>query len=538
LLVAYGRGYSCFDPARSSRTSVLSVIRRVAVLLLCLFVLPLEACGSAQNQREAIGAATPAPRTRNPTLTPRDCGVDGLAVPVDCSWLTVPMNRRDHDGEKVRLAVAVIRSLEPKPASDPIVFLEGGPGADNIAANLAKLAQPRDLFLQSRDVVVFDQRGTGMSEPRLDCQEIKQARVQALAQARPYATQLEDRQRAARQCRERLQREGVDLNHFDTENSAADLADLRIALGVRSWNLFARSYGTRLALTAMRSHPEGIRSAVLDSVYPPTTGRLDRLSVSVRSALATLSKACKADPWCRSQVPDLGPAVQSVVDQYDRVPFQGVADVGPPFGTVPAVVTGAGAFADLVNALANTGAIPTLPATVRALANGDPAALQQGVSAVTFLNNTAEGAFLSIECADSAQRKLTNRAKRLLASPGELGELVLELAEPYCPSWGVESLPSSFNRTVESDVPTLVLAGAFDPLTPVSFGKEVAKRLANATFVEFRASAHGVVNLTGTTRPSDSCVVTIVVRFVADPSGAVDTACAESVRVRFAHGAG
>jgi pimeloyl-ACP methyl ester carboxylesterase len=514
------------------------VIRRVAVLLLCLFVLALEACGSAQSHRDAIGGATRAPRTRNAKLTPRECGVHGLAVPVDCSWLTVPMDRHDRRGKRVRLAVAVIRSSAPKPASDPIVFLEGGPGVDNLAENLVKLAQPGDLFLQSRDVVLFDQRGTGMSEPRLDCHEINEARVRALAQVPPYATQLEDRRRAARQCRKRLQREGVDLNQFDTQNSAADLADLRIALGVRSWNLLARSYGTRLALTAMRSHPEGIRSAVLDSVYPPTTGRLDRLSASVRSAWATLSKACNSDPGCRSQVPDLRSTVQSIVDKYDRAPFHSVADVGPPFGSVPAVVTGAGAFADLVNALANTGAVPTLPATVRALANGDPAALQRGVSAVAFFNSTAEGAFLSIECADSAQRKLTSRAERLLASPGELREIVLELAEPYCPAWGVESLPSSFNRAVESDVPTLVLAGAFDPLTPVSFSKEVARRLANATFVEFPASAHGVVNLTGTTLMSDACVVTIVVRFVADPSGAVDAACTESLRVRFVPGAG
>ena len=512
------------------------VIRRAVALLICVPLLALEACASARSPGGERAEPIATRRTTEPTLVPRDCGVGDLPVQVDCSWLTVPVNRHARHGSTLRLAVAVVRSPVPNHAPDPVVFVEGGPGFDNLSVNLPRFALPGDVFLQSRDVVLFDQRGTGMSEPRLDCPEVDQARVRELGEAQPFAAKLDARRQAVRQCRRRLEAQGVDLNRFNSEASAADLADLRVALGVRSWNLLARSYGSRLALATMRAHPQGIRSVVLDSAYPPTLGRLDRLPEAVRSAFATLSKACTEEGACRAGAPDLRATVQSIVHRLDAAPFEGTADLGPAVGTVPLVVTGAGAYADLVAALANTGAIPALPSTITALANGDTTALKQGANAVSLANGTADGAFLSIECADSAQRELTQRAKRLLAAPGQLGDLVLVLAEPYCHDWRVAPLPASFNDAVKSDIPTLVLAGAFDPLTPPGYGRAVANTLTNATFVDFPASSHGVLNLTGTAQPSDACVVAIVARFVVDPNGAVDTQCAKSATPRFAAG--
>src|SRR5690606_30365469 len=73
---------------------------------------------------------------------------------------------------------------------------------------------------------------------------------------------------AIEHCRERLVDEGIDFSNFDSEASAADLRDLRQALGYPQWNLYGLSYGSRLALTAMRADPQGIRSVVLDAAYP------------------------------------------------------------------------------------------------------------------------------------------------------------------------------------------------------------------------------------------------------------------------------
>ena len=52
---------------------------------------------------------------------------------------------------------------------------------------------------------------------------------------------------------------------------ATDLDAIRGALQVDRWNLMAVSYGTLVALEAMRRYPDGIRAALLDSPYPPNS---------------------------------------------------------------------------------------------------------------------------------------------------------------------------------------------------------------------------------------------------------------------------
>jgi pimeloyl-ACP methyl ester carboxylesterase len=111
-----------------------------------------------------------------------------------------------------------------------------------------RVVQP---FIAKRDFIVVDLRGSGYSQPALDCPD----------RSGPAAQWM-------RTCRERLS-SIADLDCYNSAAVAADLADLRRALGIREWNLLGESYGTRYALTAMRDQPEGIRSVILDSVVPP-----------------------------------------------------------------------------------------------------------------------------------------------------------------------------------------------------------------------------------------------------------------------------
>src|SRR5690606_39073830 len=97
-------------------------------------------------------------------------------------------------------------------------------------------------------------RGTGYSQPFLGCYGDEEA---------------EDNLAYARLCHADLTAQGIRLNAYTSAENAADIADLRVALGYEQVNLYGISYGTRLALTIMRDHPQGIRSVVLDSVYPP-----------------------------------------------------------------------------------------------------------------------------------------------------------------------------------------------------------------------------------------------------------------------------
>ena len=115
-------------------------------------------------------------------------------------------------------------------------------------------------------------RGSGLSEPSLNCPEVDKAILARFTKLGSYEEEAAERRAAVKTCRDRLVAEGIDLNQYDSEASATDLDDLRKAMNVDTWNLLGVSYGTRLALATMRSHPQGIRSVLLDSVYPTTVG--------------------------------------------------------------------------------------------------------------------------------------------------------------------------------------------------------------------------------------------------------------------------
>src|SRR5690554_4061770 len=121
----------------------------------------------------AAAQPTPAPRaTAEPTapaVAPAyeraDCRFE---VPpganVECGFLTVPERRDRPNGRSIRLHVAIYRSHAATPAPDPVVYLEGGPGGDALKSVSLGFARRIFPFLQERDFIVFDQRGTGFSE--------------------------------------------------------------------------------------------------------------------------------------------------------------------------------------------------------------------------------------------------------------------------------------------------------------------------------------------------------------------------------------
>ncbi|MBO9322039.1 MAG: alpha/beta fold hydrolase, partial [Roseiflexus sp.] len=226
-------------------------------------------------------------------------------VSVECGWLTVPENRAKPDnGREVRLHVAIFRSTRPNPPPDPIVYLEGGPGVDA----LERLPLVFDIwfrpFLANRDFILYDQRGTGYSTPSLACPELTKLSFDMLPMDIRAGESSRLWKEAALKCHARLVAEGIDLKQYNTLTNAADLEDLRLALGYEQWNLLGSSYGTRLALTAMREYPQGIRSVVLDSTRPLQINE-SQTPADAERAFQTLFRGCAADPTCNAAYPDL-----------------------------------------------------------------------------------------------------------------------------------------------------------------------------------------------------------------------------------------
>jgi len=110
---------------------------------------------------------------------------------------------------------------------------------------------------------------------------------------------------ARQACYDRLTDDGINLSMYNSAQNAADVAALRTALDYEEVNLFGISYGTRLGLTIMRDHPEGIRSVILDSVYPPQVNGYEQGAYVFYRALRRVFNDCATDAACDAAYPDL-----------------------------------------------------------------------------------------------------------------------------------------------------------------------------------------------------------------------------------------
>jgi len=490
-------------------------VRRPLVAVLAVGL--VASCSSGGDDDDRTPPAPP-PAAAPGAIEERECpDADQLPDTAVCSWVVVPENRDEPDGAEVRLAVVELYSTAPEPPNDVVVYLHGGPGGDATGSTSNWADDP---ILETRNVVLFDQRGSGLSEPALDCPEVDADILARFTAAGSYDDERASRADAWAACRERLVADGIDLDAYDSEAIADDLESLRLILGVEQWNLFGVSYGTRIALTYMREYPEHVRTALLDSVVAPAVGGVSYFVENGNSGIEQLVEGCLADTACAAAYPDFATAVDRAYEQLNAEPFTGEVDLGGEAGVVTVVVDGSDALAGLFAALYDYELIPLLPTVVEAIAAGDysalPAIAQEGIAEATGFS---DGATISVLCADSMPT-FAEEDDAIIGAPGRNASLVIEVFDAYCDLWDVEPVGDGFHDPVTVDVPTMVVAGRYDPITPPAGGEAVAAALPNAGYAEWDGMSHGVLF-------SDApCSEQQWLTWLADPTVPPDLACA------------
>lgn len=422
-------------------------------------------------------------------------------VEVTCGTVAVPERRTQAaagDDDVVTLAVAIVHSRAATPVPDPVVFLAGGPGSPAIRSAFAMLPA-FEPFLAERDLVVIDQRGAGDSTPSLAC----------LPAEDPTA------------CRDRLLADGVDLAGYTTRENAADVADVVRALDLDEVNLLGGSYGTRLGLAVLRDHPEVVRAAVLDSVAPVQVATGPGVARSTASGLHVLAEGCRADATCREEHGDVEAALAEAVRELDASPAS--LDVG---GSAVRV-DGAMLLALLVSAQYYTEAIPELPAVIDAAADGDLGPYARLAGAIAEETGDLDGALStgmmwSVECAENVPFETPADFAAAVADldPAVGGHVVGSslFATGICDVWDVPAVDAVDRAPVHADVPTLLLAGEYDPVTPPAWAELAAETLTAAQVQAFPGAGHGVFR-------TSPCARSMIAAFLADPTATVDDGC-------------
>ena len=442
---------------------------------------------------------------------------------VECGFVVVP---EDHDhpaGPKIRLAVAVLRDQSEQHQPDAVILLAGGPGEKAVesAPSLAPVLAP---LHPNRDLIVFDQRGVGLSEPALECPEFLEAQFDLLDEPDPDAAARAVFD-ALMACRDRLVTEGYNLSAYNTVQNAADVNAIRIALGYDQVNLVGGSYGSLLAQAAMRDHPEGIRSVVMNSVLPLEKSFSVEGSATTANAVLRLLDACAADKACSSAYPDLQDVLFGIIERLNAAPIP-ITVTNPLDGqSYDALLSGDAVLGNLVTFLYLTQITPVLPQAIYNVHNEDYVLMTQLSSArLALLDLSSRGMMLSVLCTDdligrTADDLLNVRAalpRQLVSSAAP--EVIVEYGMfGMCENWPVVVAPSSVKEPLVSDIPTVVLEGEFDPVTPPEYGQLVASHLVNSYFFEFPGVGHDVLSI--------ECARLIAGAFINDPTQMPQAAC-------------
>ncbi len=390
----------------------------------------------------------------------------------------VPENRASRSSREIELAFVRLPSLS-KRRCPPIVWLSGGPGDSGIADLKTPILK---LFLdltRFSDVLVLDQRGTGLSVPRLDCPGLLLL---------PYHVAL-DRERMldaveaqARTCAQHWRAEGVDLGAYNVRESAEDLEALRVAVGAPRLRLFAASFGTHLALAAMRAHPERLERAVLVGVVGPDQMR--RLPSDFDSELAEITHLVRRR---NDRGSDLLGAMKDVLHRLDIRPVTLEVQTREA-GRIPVVVGRFDLELYIRSLLYSRRTIAHLPALFASMATGDFNELA-GVAGRWRSSLPPPASIFTMRCASGSTRE---RELRIAAQAQSaiLGEATDFAEERICSAWGVAALSDEFRAPVRSSLPTLFVSGTLDGETPEENATEVLAGFPEGRQLRISGGAH------------------------------------------------
>jgi pimeloyl-ACP methyl ester carboxylesterase len=324
--------------------------------------------------------------------------------------------------------------------------------------------------------------------------------------------------------------EGIDLTAYTSAANAADVDDLRQALGYSEWNLYGSSYGTRLALTIMRDNPDGVRSVVLDSVYPPQVDLTTTQAVSFERSLDLLFESCLADFACNTKYPDLKTTFYELAEQLDKesINFQLIRPSNSMFYDV--ILNGDRFIWITRELLYQTDQIPFLPERITSLQKGETTSFAELLKRSIFFDDFwSEGMFYSIQCAEEVPFSTEQDAHRLNDTVNPRLIQAIDFSKifyPLCSTWNTNQPTAIENETVISDIPTLILSGEFDPVTPPAWGKLAAETLSNSQFLEFPDFGHGIL---GSGPDTGNCSKQIVNAFISNPDETADASCIDSL---------
>lgn len=432
----------------------------------------------------------------------------GVNTKAHCGKLAVPENREQPD-KTIELNIAVIQSTSKEKLEDPLLLLAGGPGQGAVDT-FASIVRGFKSLIPNRDLVLVDQRGTGASNP-LRC-EIEPEDFEAMSDMTSDAWK-----EWTADCHKSL---NADTRFYTTAEAINDLEAVRTALNIEQWNLYGGSYGTRKALTYMQMYPESVRSVILDAVVPQEQALGVEHEANLRDSLNRIFALCEKDKDCQAAFGDPGQQMWKFLDKLKEEPIT-LRLQNPTTGEFEEVVmTREYAVVALRMFAYSPETMGLIPLMVSLANHGQPETMASQAHMV--MENLNQGLNNALELSVSCAEDIPFMPKETRTSNSLFGDNLFELMHARCELWDSIPIDAALKQPVVSDIPTLLLSGEYDPVTPPKNAEQVMKTLSNAQHLVAKGQGH-IIGTRG-------CMPKILAAFIKDPEAELDTKCMNDFR--------
>jgi pimeloyl-ACP methyl ester carboxylesterase len=399
---------------------------------------------------------------------------DGQSHAIELGKLIVPESRAKPSGPTVTVAFLRLKSTSAKPGA-PIVFLMGGPGIPaTVMAPIPPYWDVFDALRASGDVILLDQRGLGMSTPKLDCPPLKEPIDTALLTSQAALVSAYAQVIAA--CAAHWREKGVDPRAYSDAAIADDIDDIRGALGVPRVSILGFSYGTRLAMAFARRHPERLERVVLQG---PTDVDLEyHISLQHDSLLARMASFAAADSATAPFSRDLVARMRTIFNRAGRQPI--VIKIRRMSGDSVAIPVGREGLRGLIEGhLADS----RLPAFVATTERGDLTILTRWVESMYNDFSGGAGTLMAraVTCSytpSAARRAMVDPLGRQSIFGPSFDNFASDPA--FCSALGGTPAVARPQARGPIAAPVLFITGELDDRTPVGNDIVLAREFSNS----------------------------------------------------------
>jgi len=427
----------------------------------------------------------------------------------ECGYIVVPELRERPNGRTFRLAVIVYRATGPN-GSPPLLLVHGGP--DGIGGTRQRWREMQFPLVRNRDVVTYDMRGVGGSQPEF-CRDFREDAAPAFNN-RTWEDWEEAYRAAVRSCVASIDAQGLNRTAYGADVNAADAIDVRRALGYPNWDVYGVSYGGVVAQELLRLDPRGTHAAVLVSTVATGPLNATHSAVAYQRRMEAVFRSCAAQPSCRQAFPNLESDFYALHEELSAKPVAVVIPGASPPRSV--WLNGERLMMELRRELFGAPtSIRRLPLLISELRRGNrDAARRRLIGNGEISPWGALGRIVQCNEYGADYRKGVAALRATLRLPFQI---IADDFREHCDLWLPKPTRQADQRPVISDAPTLVLHGEFDQMEVGPTQKAITAQLKQAYAYTFPGESHANAPV--------GCHGSIVQQFLENPTRRPDASC-------------